>query len=293
RERGWTVHRTVGVSLRRTVGGGALFALGFGALWSPPQPSRPVVAAAATTTPSPSSPVNESRPRRGVDEPLPRQTRTAVATIYVLATPGPRGLRRVGRRRRQLCRVRDELVGRPWRGLGPGGLPDRDLDAGCLGLHLLATSLQEPQPLGADLGTAEAPHGGRDEDDAHQQQGPDVWQCIWKRQAVQERLANAIQRVRQWRDHAGQAERRRQDRDGVVDAGDQQQDALDGERHLLTLLGRQQRKDRREDAQAKQGQGGRREDGQRRPVVGMREIELEQEDQREADQRRPGDPVEQ
>jgi len=81
------VHRTVGVSLRRTVGGGALFALGFGALWSPPQPSRPVVAAAATTTPSPSSPVNESRPRRGVDEPLPRQTRTAVATIYVLATP--------------------------------------------------------------------------------------------------------------------------------------------------------------------------------------------------------------
>jgi surface antigen len=73
------VHRTVGVSLRRTVGGGAIFALGFGALSSPPQ--HPIaIAAAATSTPV-SSPV-EAR-----DEPIPHEVRQTAAMIYVLATP--------------------------------------------------------------------------------------------------------------------------------------------------------------------------------------------------------------
>jgi surface antigen len=81
------VHRTVGVSLRRIVGGGAILALGFGALWSPPQPLRPVVAAVAASTPATSTPIIERRPSRGMDEPMARPVRPAVATIYVLATP--------------------------------------------------------------------------------------------------------------------------------------------------------------------------------------------------------------
>jgi surface antigen len=83
------VHRTVGVSLRRTVGGGAIFALGFGALWSPPQ-QQPITAAAGATTLQLSNPINEVRPIHEIHEiyePLARQARQATAKIYVLATP--------------------------------------------------------------------------------------------------------------------------------------------------------------------------------------------------------------
>jgi surface antigen len=80
------VHRTVGVSLRWTVGGGAIFALGFGALWSPP-PQQPIVAAAGATALPLSNPGNEIRPIHEIDEPLARQARQATAKIYVLATP--------------------------------------------------------------------------------------------------------------------------------------------------------------------------------------------------------------
>jgi surface antigen len=80
------VHRTVGVSLRRTVGGGAIFALGFGALWSPPQ-QQPSAATAAAGTLHVSDQVNEVRTINEIDEPLARQARQATAKIYVLATP--------------------------------------------------------------------------------------------------------------------------------------------------------------------------------------------------------------
>ena len=80
------MHRTVGVSLRRTVGGGAIFALGFGALCSPPQ-QQPIAAAAGATALQLSNPINEVRPIHEIDEPLARQARQAAAKIYVLATP--------------------------------------------------------------------------------------------------------------------------------------------------------------------------------------------------------------
>jgi len=74
------VNRTVGATLRLTVGGGAIFAFGFGALASVPQP--PITAAtAAAVVPAPS-------PIEHMDEPIPHQARVAVM-IYVLATPEP------------------------------------------------------------------------------------------------------------------------------------------------------------------------------------------------------------
>jgi surface antigen len=82
------VHRTVGVSLRRTAGGGAIFALGFGALWSSPQ-QQPIAATAGATTLQPSNPVNEIRTIHEIDQPLARQARQASAKIYVLAVPTP------------------------------------------------------------------------------------------------------------------------------------------------------------------------------------------------------------
>jgi surface antigen len=74
------VNRTVGVTLRLTVGGGAIFAVGFGALASVPQPPISAVAAAAV--------VPLAGPIEHMDEPRPHQARAA-AIIYVLATPEP------------------------------------------------------------------------------------------------------------------------------------------------------------------------------------------------------------
>jgi surface antigen len=74
------VNRTVGVTLRLTVGGGAIFAFGFGALASAPQ--LPITATAAAAIVPLSSPIEH------MDEPTPHQARAA-AIIYVLATPEP------------------------------------------------------------------------------------------------------------------------------------------------------------------------------------------------------------
>jgi len=76
------VHRTVALTLRRTVGGGAIFALGLGAVSSPPQASVTVAdASTASALPLP-SPVSVR------DELIVRRT-PAVAMIYVEATPSP------------------------------------------------------------------------------------------------------------------------------------------------------------------------------------------------------------
>jgi surface antigen len=74
------VNRTVGATLRLTVGGGAIFAFGFGALASVPQPPLTASAAAAV--------VPLATPVERMDEPVPHHAR-ATAVIYVLATPEP------------------------------------------------------------------------------------------------------------------------------------------------------------------------------------------------------------
>jgi len=74
------VNRTVGVTLCLTVGGGAMFAFGFGAVASMPQ--RPITATAAAAVVPLSSPIEP------IDEPRPHEARAAVI-IYVLATPEP------------------------------------------------------------------------------------------------------------------------------------------------------------------------------------------------------------
>ena len=74
------MNRTVGATLRLTVGGGAIFAFGFGALASVPQP--PITAAATAAV------VPLATPIEHMDEPIPHQARAAVI-IYVLATPEP------------------------------------------------------------------------------------------------------------------------------------------------------------------------------------------------------------
>ena len=74
------MNRTVGASLRLAVGGGAIFAFGFGALASVPQP--PITSAAAAAVVPPSSPIEH------MDEPRPHPARVAVM-LYVLATPEP------------------------------------------------------------------------------------------------------------------------------------------------------------------------------------------------------------
>jgi surface antigen len=72
------VNRTVGATLRLTVGGGAIFAFGFGALASAPQ--LPISAAASAAVVPLASPIEH------FDEAVPHPARTA-AMIYVLATP--------------------------------------------------------------------------------------------------------------------------------------------------------------------------------------------------------------
>jgi surface antigen len=79
------VNRTVGVTLRLTVGGGAIFAFGFGALASVPQ--RPITAAAAATIVPLSTPI-EPVSIEQMDDLKPHPARAAVM-IYVLATPEP------------------------------------------------------------------------------------------------------------------------------------------------------------------------------------------------------------
>jgi len=75
------VNRTVGIRVRRSVGRGAIFALGVGgALSATPHQPIPVSASVATL------PVTSAVVER--DDPLPRQPRAAVM-IYVEATPPP------------------------------------------------------------------------------------------------------------------------------------------------------------------------------------------------------------
>jgi surface antigen len=82
------VNRTVGVTLRLTVGGGAIFAFGFGAM--APVPQKPITATAASTplssVPLSSSIDQLSSPIEQIDDLKPHQARAAVM-IYVLATP--------------------------------------------------------------------------------------------------------------------------------------------------------------------------------------------------------------
>jgi surface antigen len=73
------LNRTVVVTLRRTLGGGAIFALGFGA-FSSSSLQRPITVAAAATVLPLSGPIDQ------IDEPTPRLARTALM-IYVEATP--------------------------------------------------------------------------------------------------------------------------------------------------------------------------------------------------------------
>ena len=76
------MNRTVGVRLRRSVGRGAIFALGFGAISSAGQHQlTPVSASIITVLPVTLAVVEP-------DDPLPRQPRAA-AMIYVEATPEP------------------------------------------------------------------------------------------------------------------------------------------------------------------------------------------------------------
>jgi surface antigen len=76
------VNRTVGIRLRRSVGRGAIFALGFGAISSAGQ-HQPIPVSASITTVLPLT-----RAVVEPDDPLPRQPRATV-TIYVEATPEP------------------------------------------------------------------------------------------------------------------------------------------------------------------------------------------------------------
>jgi surface antigen len=74
------VNRTVGVALRRSVGGGAIFALSFGALASAPaHEARTVDAAASAALASPTERFDEARPHAA----------PAAVMIYVEATPVP------------------------------------------------------------------------------------------------------------------------------------------------------------------------------------------------------------
>ena len=72
------MNRTVGVTLCLSVGGGAIFASGFGAV--APITQRPITAAAAAAVVPLGDPIDH------LDEPTPHQARAAVM-IYVLATP--------------------------------------------------------------------------------------------------------------------------------------------------------------------------------------------------------------
>jgi len=76
------VYRTVAVALRRTVGGGAIFALGLGAISSAPHTAITVMAESTTSAAPVSSSVSD------LDELIVRRT-PATAMIYVEATAAP------------------------------------------------------------------------------------------------------------------------------------------------------------------------------------------------------------
>jgi surface antigen len=76
------VNRTVGIRLRRSVGRGAIFALGFGAISSAGQHQLTPVSASITTV------LPLTRAVVDPDDPLPRQPRAALI-LYVEATPEP------------------------------------------------------------------------------------------------------------------------------------------------------------------------------------------------------------
>jgi surface antigen len=76
------VNRTVGTRLRRSVGRGAIFALGFGAISSAGQHQPTPVSASIITVLPLTGAVTEP------DDPLPRQPRATVM-VYVEATPEP------------------------------------------------------------------------------------------------------------------------------------------------------------------------------------------------------------
>ena len=81
------MNRTVGVTLCMTVGGGAIFAFGFGAL--APVPQRPITAAAAATIVPLSTPIEQMpSPIEQRDDLRPHQGRTAVV-VYLLAISEP------------------------------------------------------------------------------------------------------------------------------------------------------------------------------------------------------------
>ncbi len=80
REGGWTVNRTVGVRLRWSVGRGAIFALGFGAISVGPHQPTPV-SASMTALPLTSAMIE-------ADDAMPRSARAAVM-LYVEATAPP------------------------------------------------------------------------------------------------------------------------------------------------------------------------------------------------------------
>jgi surface antigen len=78
------VNRTVGVTLRRTVGGGTIFALGFGALSTQPAAQPLAAAAAAATAAAPAVPTRAERPEK--DPPVAHADQPVV-TLYVRVAP--------------------------------------------------------------------------------------------------------------------------------------------------------------------------------------------------------------
>jgi surface antigen len=84
REGGWTVNRTVGVTLRRYAGSGVIFALGFGALSVAPHDTAPVAASAATSSASVISTVTVN-PR----DDIPQRIRPIALITVTSAAPVP------------------------------------------------------------------------------------------------------------------------------------------------------------------------------------------------------------
>jgi surface antigen len=106
------VNRTVGIRLRRSVGRGAIFALGFGAISSAGQHQLTPVSASITTVLPLTRAVVEP------DDPLPRQPRTAAVMIYVEATPPPPAVVAIAPAPLRVASARMSSSGPAWAG-GP------------------------------------------------------------------------------------------------------------------------------------------------------------------------------